>query len=315
MAAKTLFTHDDFVDILSHYDLGTYSHSAAIAEGTVQTNYFLETPQGKFVFRYYETRSREAVLFESDVLAYLTAHRYPCPIQIQNTQGTYVGVYRDKPYVLFEFLDGQAIEHPSPHQWQQLVQKAAELQKLTENYCSPYTQYRWNYDPDLCRDLAQAAAERINTPSAHAKNAWLARELTILDLPPAVPRGICHCDFHFSNVLFVGDELNAVLDFDDANSTFLSFDLVGLIEYWAWPYPSDMLDFSKARSVVQQYMQHRQLASIEQQHVYDVYKLSILFDCVWYFHRGSGDDFYEKHKIDALNRLGRQAFFDELFGA
>jgi homoserine kinase type II len=111
----------------------------------------------------------------------------------------------------------------------------------------------------------------------------------------------------------VGDTLNAVLDFDDANSTFLSFDLVGLMEYWAWSYPGDMLDFPKARSVVQQYMQHRQLPLIEQQHVYDVYKLSILFDCVWYFHRGSGDNFYEKRKIDALNRLGRQAFFDELF--
>ncbi len=313
MTVKTLFTHDDFVAILSQYDLGTYCHSAPIDAGTVQTNYFLQTPKGRFVLRYYETRSRESVLFESDVLAFLTAHHYPCPNQVQNTHGTYVGEYGGKPYVLFEFVDGQAIEHPSLHQWQQLVQKAAELQKLTQGFYSPYIHYRWNYDPALCRRLAQEAAERINTPSARAKNVWVARELATLDLPAAVPKGICHCDFHFSNVLFAGDRLVAVLDFDDANVTFLSFDLVGLMENWAWPYPNDMLDVPRARSVVQEYMQHRVLPVIEQQHVYDVYKLSILFDCVWYFHRGSADDFYEKRKIDALNRLGRQAFFDELF--
>ena len=74
-----------------------------------------------------------------------------------------------------------------------------------------------------------------------------------------------------------------------------------------------ILDATKARSIVQEYMKHRPLTPIEQQHVYDVYKLSILFDCVWYFGRGAANDFREKRKIDALTNLGRQEFFDELF--
>lgn len=88
---------------------------------------------------------------------------------------------------------------------------------------------------------------------------------------------------------------------------------MGLIESWAWPYPADQLDLTKARSVVQAYNQHRPLAPLEQQHLYDVYKLSILFDCVGYFSRGDAADFYEKRKIDTLNNLGRQTFFAELF--
>ena len=313
MTVKTVFTHNDFVAILSQYDLGAYNHSEAIQQGTVQTNYFIQTTHGKYVFRHYETRSRESVLFESDLLVYLTKNQYPCPTQFKNTQGTYVGMYRNKPYVIFGFVEGQPIENPSAHHWQQLVQKAAELQKLTQGFRSQYTPYRWNYDPDLCLRLARTKAMRINTPSAHAKFAWLARELRTLDLPPSLPKGICHCDFHFSNVLFQGNELVTLLDFDDANYTFLQFDLVGLIEYWAWPHTVDMLDLTKARSIVQEYMKHRPLPPIEQQHLYDVYKLSILFDCVWYFGRGSATDFYEKRKIEALNGLGRQKFLDELF--
>lgn len=43
MAVKTLFHNNDFVDILSRYDLGAYNSSEAIQQGTVQTNYFIRT--------------------------------------------------------------------------------------------------------------------------------------------------------------------------------------------------------------------------------------------------------------------------------
>jgi homoserine kinase type II len=314
MAVRTRFTPDDFVTILAHYDLGAYIRSEAIQQGTVQTNYLLETTQGKFVLRYYEVRSQESILFESDLLAYLAECHYPCPSQIKNLQGSYVGDHRDRPYVLFEFLEGGHVEHPTVHQHRQLIQKAAELQKVTQGFKSPYVAHRWNYTPDLCRRLAQGEADSIDTPAARDKLAWLERELTGLDLPPSLPKGICHCDFHFSNVLFQGDEFAALLDFDDANYTYLQFDLVGLIEYWAWPNTRDLLDVGAARDVVQEYMNHRPLGADERRHLYDVYKLSILFDCVWYFGRGSGDDFRERRKIESLKGLGRQGFYHGLFG-
>lgn len=47
-------------------------------------------------------------------------------------------------------------------------------------------------------------------------------------------------------------------------------------------------------------------------HLCDVYKLSILFDCVWYFGRRSGTGFYERRKIEFLNSLGRQRFIEGL---
>jgi Ser/Thr protein kinase RdoA (MazF antagonist) len=254
MAAKTSFAPDDFVTILSQYDLGTYADSEAILRGTVQTNYVLSTSHGPFVFRYYECRSHESVLFESDLLAYLTAHNYPCPGQIRNRQGAYVGLYSGKPYVLFEFLSGEHIEHPDMHHWRQLIQQAAELQQLTQEFSSPYTPHRINYTPDVCRSLAQAEIRKLKTQNAREKFAWLSDELNTLDLPSSLPKGICHGDFHFSNVLFHNNEFVALLDFDDANQTFLQFDLVGLIEYWAWPHRSNSLDLSKARWVVQEYM-------------------------------------------------------------
>ncbi|HEX6385092.1 MAG TPA: homoserine kinase [Anaerolineae bacterium] len=313
MAVKTLFSPHDFVRLLSHYELGSFIRSEPVTEGAVQTNYFVHTTQGKFVFRCYENRSRESALFETHLLTYLKKHDYPCPAPFQNRQGTCVGLYQNKPYVFFEFIEGRHIDDPNDHHKQQLIQKAAELQNLTRLYHSPYKKYRWNYSVELCRKLAQTEATKINTEDAREKFAWLDNQLSTLQLPPSLPKGICHCDFHVSNVLFRENQFVALLDFDDANYTFLLFDLVSLIEAWAWPHPSERLDLTQARAIVQEYMQHRPLEVVERRHLYDVYKLSISFDCVWFFGRGHARNFYEKRKVDFLNDLGRKKFSDALF--
>jgi homoserine kinase type II len=225
-----------------------------------------------------------------------------------------VGLHRGKPYMIFPFVEGQHVEQPGAGHRTQLVRWAAELQKQTRGFRSPYTPYRWNYGPVLCLRLARGQAARLDTSAAYRKLAWMAHEIAALDLPPELPRGICHCDFDVSNVLFRGDELVALIDFDDANWTYLPFDLVGLVEAWAWPHTAEALDLVAARRIVRAYEQHRPLGDEEREHVYDVYKLSILFDCVWFFGRGEGEDFYEKRKIEALASLGRQGFCEALFG-
>ena len=107
----------------------------------------------------------------------------------------------------------------------------------------------------------------------------------------------------------------SLLDFDDANYTFLSYDLATLInpflpsfdwDSWStFQKDENVFDFREARQTVLEYSRHRPLSKNEKSHLFDVYKLTILFDCIWYFRRGEGQDFYEKRKIDALNRLGK----------
>jgi len=313
MVVKTSFSGDDFAEILSQYELGIYIDAEPVTQGKVQTNYFIRTSRGKFVFRYYENRSIESALFEGHLLVYLNKHNYPCPVPIKSKGGALVGAYREKPYMLFEFIAGQPVDQLDERQKLQLIQKAAELHNLTRRYRPRYKKYRWNYNVDLCRKLAQVEAAKINTKNAQDKLTWLEDELALLHLPRALPKGICHCDFHISNILFQEDRFAALIDFDDANYTFLLYDLVGLIESWAWPFPSTTLDTTQAHLIVQEYMKHRPISAIEQRHLYDVYKLSILIDCVWFFARGDSKDFYEKRKIDSLNHLGRSRFFEEIF--
>ena len=148
-------------------------------------------------------------------------------------------------------------------------------------------------------------------------------ELSKLVLPTSLPKGICHCDFHFSNMLFKNDRLTALIDFDDANYTFLSFDLACLIEpyistfkYNSWK-EFTMFDtvftFHESRKIISEYQKYRTLNPTEKKYFFDVYKLSILLDCLWYFNRGRAYEFYEKRKIEYLNALGRKTFNHNLF--
>lgn len=323
MAIKTVFTKNEMARILSNYDLGELICFEPVANVTVETNYFVTTALGKFVFRYYEERSKESVQFEVNLIRYLKKRDYPCPAVYKNKHGKSVNFYNGKPYVLFEFIQGVHVKDPTEEQRRQLIKMAAKLQNITRNYRPYYKNARWNYGVDLCRKLARRKAKSINTANSREKLKWLENELAKLKLPQSLPKGICHCDFHFSNVLFKDGKIKALLDFDDANYTYLLFDLAYLIEPFVSGFrwntwenfkkTDPILDFSKARKTVKEYMKHRPLSENEKRYLFDVYKLSILIDCIWYFERGNAKDFYEKRKIDALNKLRREGSFREIF--
>ena len=301
-------------DILSLYPFGECLGCTPLTGGTVQMNFRLDTAARPCVLRYYrQNRTFDSVRFEINLLTYLKKRSYPCPAPLKNDMGHYIGMYEGRPYALFEFMDGHPVPVPTEHQQRQIIEKAALLHNLTKRYRPRHRQERWNYSAGLCQSLAEQQTRKLDTPEAADKLEWLRRELSHLFLPVSIPKGICHGDFHFSNVLFLNETLSAVLDFDDANYTFLLFDLVVLIEMWAWPYDRLQLDFAAARKIVTEYTSHRPLSVNEKRHLFDVYRLSILMDCVWYFSRGSGGDFYERQKMDFLGSVGREHFQRALF--
>ena len=93
MVVKTKFSKGDFIKILSNYDLGKYKISKPFSTGAVQTNLFLQTTKGRFVFRYYESRSKKSVLFEINLIRYLKNKKYPCPAPFKNRNNEFLAVF------------------------------------------------------------------------------------------------------------------------------------------------------------------------------------------------------------------------------
>ena len=311
MAAQTAFSEHDLTEILAQYDVGLYQNAHLFSEGKVQTNLLIQTTTGVFVLKSYG-RSAESVRFEINLLNYLRKRAFPCPAPIKNRQGHYFGLFQQKPYVLFEYIEGQHIQDLNSHQRTQVIQAAAQLQVSTRHYRPHLMASRWNYDRDLCCELVHAKAESLGSANATEKAKWFDQALSALRLPQALPKGICHADYAPSNLLFNSNTLIALLDFDDANYTYLVYDLAHLVDSWAWPHEGDF-DLVAAREIVQDYARVRPLNRAEKHHLFDVHKLQILFDGVWFFGRGQADDFYERQKIAYLDNLGREDYYHALF--
>ncbi len=324
MVVKTNFSKEDISKILSKYSLGRLVSFESTDKGTVQTNIFIKTTKARFVLRYYENRSKKSVLFEINLINYLKNKKYPCPTPFKNNRGKIVGIFKNKPYVLFEFVEGKHIEKPTEKQKKQLIQKVAELQNLTGNYRPLYEKYRINYNIKFCKKLAKEEVKRLRTANAIKKAKWIKSELMKLELPKSLPKGVCHCDFHFSNVLFKENKFKALIDFDDANYTYRVYDLICLIspfvssfDWNTWEkfkLTENVFDFRETKKIILEYMKHAFLSDVEKYYLFDIYKLSILIDCIWYFERGNAEDFFEKRKIDHLNNLGREEFYKRIFG-
>ena len=118
-------------------------------------------------------------------------------------------------------------------------------------------------------------------------------------------------------------QFKALIDFDDAIYPYLTFDLARLmnpfVPQFDWDSWSDfekdenVFDFYEAKTIVREYTRYRPLTEQEKAHLFDVFKLTVMFDCIWYFARGTANDFYEKRKIAYLNDLECSGFYNAIF--
>ncbi len=305
MSVETTRSEEDVPKILAHDDLGDYQGSQTFAHGAGQTTILLKTSQGQCVLRYYENRSQRHVLFEVGLLRYLRGQRYPVPAILADRTGQSCGQYRDKPYILIEFVEGEHGTDPNEsfdrRQAAEAVRVIAQLHSLTVDFQPSSLDDREVFDVAYCwKEFGKKHSSLVDEEAGR----WLKRELDHLEFPDSLPQGICHADLNYSNFLFHQGAVVAVLDFDMSMSTHLIYDIASLIYWWAWP-PTQGFQEQSARELVSEYSKWRTLSEAEKSHIYDALKLIILLGISW----SEESDFEkEKAKIEFLNSIGREKF-------
>lgn len=322
MAVKTVLSIKDIENMLLDYSVGDLICFHGIQAGTVESNVLIKTTKGKYVLRYYEKRTADEVLFEEQLLIYLKENNFPCTKVIASDSGD-IKLYKNKPYMLFEYEKGEHQEHWNQSQWKQVIQVMAQLHNLTQGRSFKNAHIRNTYDPAGCMRIAAQFVNKHDTQAIQEKWKWYQYELKKLVLPDFLPKAVCHSDYHYSNILFKGNSFGTLLDFDDANYTYQYFDIVSVTPFFRADFDhetwmdfdkdSEILDFTCARDYLREYQKYIFIDKQCYPYFYDLLKLSVLVDCLWYFDRGLGDDFFEKRKINAINRMGRTEFQRQLF--
>ncbi|MGN6110971.1 MAG: homoserine kinase [Kofleriaceae bacterium] len=212
-----------------------------IAAGTINSNYALETTDGRWFVRVNEGKAEVDVAWEARLIDALADREVitPPPVyaidrrpyaQLLGSRGKWVSV--------FPWRDGRhlAPEEVTPQLVGELGEALAAFHLVGlelpaswrrgsiydhDHLVGRYERFARSLDPAL-----QSAVRLLGEELAHAANAAPARR--------RATSGIIHGDLFRDNVLWEGGRVSAILDFEQASGGSLSYDLAVCINDWCW---------------------------------------------------------------------------------
>jgi len=253
MALYTPLTEAQLAHALARYALPAPERTLPEPKGSVNTNYHLWAGGRRWFLRVNEGKSAADVSFEAEVLRFLAAHRFPgAPLVVAPDGATHVEV-AGKPAMLFAYAEGEELERAdvTPERCQRIGAELGRLHALAPEFRAarpnPYGLARvaaWvaELEPD-------GGGDPLVAPSLPMLRDELARAAPL----PDAPRGLVHGDLFLDNVLWLGERVSALLDWEMSCVDALAYDIGVMVNAWCY---GERFDPALAQSLLAGYREH-----------------------------------------------------------
>jgi homoserine kinase type II len=241
VASVALFTalaQDQLAEIGARYRIGQPLETKAIAAGTINSNFSLQTSNGRYFLRVNEGKSLEDVAWEAQLLAWLAHHGFPTPAPLLADNGVGYLSFQDKLLTLFPWANGHHLSSASvtSSQAAALGQALGQLHRLGE-LAPPSWRRRSIYDQAHLRVRFDGVVA-LGDPALASTMLILQRAMEEAEEAQVVRRAstetIVHGDLFRDNVLWDGARLVAILDFEQASGGTVAYDLAVCLNDWCW---------------------------------------------------------------------------------
>lgn len=261
MAVYTEVSDEDLARFIESYGLGELLSCKGIAEGVENTNYLVQTSEGRFILTLYEKRvQRDDLPFFLGLMEHLAKAGINCPTPVRDRTGVMLRELAGRPAALVTFLDGIWIRRPRPEHCLAVGEALARLHLAGQSY----PMHRENaLGPAGWTSLFRRFEDRADEVAPGLRDE-IRRELD--DLLPAwpkdLPAGIIHADLFPDNVFFRGNELSGLIDFYFACNDFFAYDVAVCLN--AWCFEADYaFNITKGRALLKGYRAVRELQPAE----------------------------------------------------
>lgn len=241
---------DELAAVLRHYALGQLRTAQRSRLGFVNDNWIVTTERGRFFVkrRHPDLRRPDVILAQHGLIDWLRQRRFPAPKIVSRLAGQTFLVQGDELYEVHEYIEGQPYDHDRLAHLGEAARCLARyhicvlgfssrsLRELGDLY-SPgrlkgvladlNAAWHLDQDPGLAASLLRL--------EAHA--AELAEHFVGYD---ALPHLVIHGDFYAGNLLFAGDQLVGVVDYDKARWQPRVVELAEALIYFASPRPGHL---------------------------------------------------------------------------
>jgi homoserine kinase type II len=233
MAVYTQISSEDMAQILAGYDVGTLTSAKGIAEGVENSNYLVDTTQGRFILTVYEKRvDADDLPFFMRLLDHLASKNCPVPRTMHLANGDSITRWNGKNIALIEFLPGISVTRPSPEKANAVGAALARIHEAAKDF--PLSRANtlglkdWLSLAVKCGDalekIAPGLKRRVDEECAYLRAHW----------PVNLPRSIIHADLFPDNVLMKGDTVGGVIDFYFACTDIRAWDIA--VTHVAWSF-------------------------------------------------------------------------------
>lgn len=261
MAVYTHITDAELERFLSEYDIGRAIAFKGIAEGVSNSNYLLETDQGRYILTVYEARTNANDLpYFLGLMRWLADAGFPSAAPVPGKDGEALRQIAGRPAAIATFLTGMSISRPSAAQCREAGAGLAWLHEAASDFPqqrpNDLGQANWGkmFAPlhDAANRLKPGLAAVIEKDIAHFAERW----------PRHLPRGTIHADFFPDNVFFRDGKFTAAIDFYFACNAQLAYDIAITLNAWCFE-PDGSFNVTKARSLIAGYESRRVLTDDE----------------------------------------------------
>lgn len=249
MSVFTPISRAQMHDFVTEYRIGQLTQFVGIDGGTDNSNYFVDTTDGRFVLTIFERLTAAELPFFLSLGDQLKAHNCLVAEPIHDATGRALNSLSGKPTVLFQRIAGHHIALPSITHCQQMAGALADVHLAPLQFDSP---------PKNAFGLSWLHQHQdFNGWQAPEDRALFASLLTQFDALSSLdlPQGIIHADMFHDNALFEEGQLCGLIDWYFACYDWLLLDVAIMVNDWC--VKGDDFDTDKVSAMVQAYQSKR----------------------------------------------------------
>jgi homoserine kinase type II len=256
MALYTVLSPEEIALVVRRFGLPSPERVKPEPKGSVNTNYHVWSGGERYFLRLNEGKTESDVLFEAEVQRFLFEARFPVPhVHFADDGRPFVPVL-GKQAMLFSYAPGEEIsrEAAGPQRCRRIGEQLARLHDLSSGFAAD----RGNpYAPPRVRGwLEGLRGDGGGDPEVAAALPMLEDELARTDALPGAPRGLVHGDLFIDNVLWIGDRVSFVLDWEMSCIDPFAYDVGVAVNAWCY---GDAYDPARAAALLEGYRSRRRL--------------------------------------------------------
>ena len=259
MSVFTPLERHELETFVEPYRLGRLKNFQGIAAGSENSNFFVSLDGGEFVLTLIERGPSADLPFFIDLLARLHQAGLPVPYAVPTANGQSLRELAGKPALLQPRLNGKHIDQPNAQHCAAIGDWLARLHLAT---CDSILERRSDRGLDWMLEQGQRLAHELDA----AQQLLLCNSLhEIEELQAhihALPRANLHADLFLDNALFDGNRLTGVIDFYNACSGPMLYDLAITVNDWCVQADGG-LDPNRTRALLDAYAALRPFSRAE----------------------------------------------------